>query len=553
MTLSQRDVPGMTSGVIRLLRSAGVNAITIGVNGGSAPPALPPLFVWQSQNGPHHRILVIFHKGGYGGIDIADCPIVPGFPITLATAFRSDNEGPPENVNEILSVYNTLQKEFPRAQIQVSTFDNFVRNVMTIESRLPVVTQEIGDTWIHGIASDPRKVKMFREIMRLRDECLTTGICVLNDTAIQSFDRLLVKAGEHTWGLDVKTFLHDWSHWSNAAFHSVRNNSNFQMMEESWVEQRQYITKAIAALGTHPLAERIRHTLQVLEPYVPNTSGYNKITNFDGKKLQCGRYTLAFTANGGGISYLYDSVTRRHWASDTNVLAKFIYTTFSESDFSTFLDQYAYCNWRKECPWFIGDFGKQNCSAGGAVHRVWSTRATVLYAKESVSECSFLQYLESDPNAYTLFGAPHHLWLTFNIRNKHSNELVIDIDVQIFNKTSSRLPEALWVSFNPIVADPMRGWSIDKLGERISLCNFFSGMIFVAIVELTENLVARCSEYCDERILSFTRAMERSSLRQQSQSHGPRRTRYHSESRCSVSLCRLRQRFPHPIPTTKFQ
>jgi len=254
-----------------------------------------------------------------------------------------------------------------------------------------------------------------------------------------------------------------------------------------------------------------------------------------------------------GISYLYDSVTRRHWASDTNVLAKFIYTTFSESDFSTFLDQYAYCNWRKECPWFIGDFGKQNCSAGGAVHRVWSTRATVLYAKESVSECSFLQYLESDPNAYTLFGAPHHLWLTFNIRNKHSNELVIDIDVQIFNKTSSRLPEALWVSFNPIVADPMRGWSIDKLGERISLCNFFSGMIFVAIVELTENLVARCSEYCDERILSFTRAMERSSLRQQSQSHGPRRTRYHSESRCSVSLCRLRQRFPHPIPTTKFQ
>jgi hypothetical protein len=160
------------------------------------------------------------------------------------------------------------------------------------------------------------------------------------------------------------------------------------MMEDSWIEQRLFITKAITALGTHPLAERIRQSLHKLEPYVPNTSDYNKIPNFDGKKLQCGRYSIAFAAtNGGGslfitpqrkvsvlrfvfvlfidsfslslfwkkgISYLYDNVTNRQWASPINALSQFVYTTFSENDFGTFLDQYAYCDWRTQCPWFIG-------------------------------------------------------------------------------------------------------------------------------------------------------------------------------------------------------
>jgi hypothetical protein len=53
-------------------------------------------------------------------------------------------------VNEVLSSYDTLQKEFPRAIIQASTFDNYVRDVIRIESQLPIVSQEVGDTWIHG-------------------------------------------------------------------------------------------------------------------------------------------------------------------------------------------------------------------------------------------------------------------------------------------------------------------------------------------------------------------------------------------------------------------
>ena len=35
-----------------------------------------------------------------------------------------------------------------------------------------MVTDEIGDTWIHGIGSDPIKVSRYRELLRLRMEWL---------------------------------------------------------------------------------------------------------------------------------------------------------------------------------------------------------------------------------------------------------------------------------------------------------------------------------------------------------------------------------------------
>ena len=49
-TLSQRDVPGASRSIIPILKRNNVTAISIGANGGSTPPALPPCFVWQDQN-----------------------------------------------------------------------------------------------------------------------------------------------------------------------------------------------------------------------------------------------------------------------------------------------------------------------------------------------------------------------------------------------------------------------------------------------------------------------------------------------------------------------
>jgi hypothetical protein len=116
-----------------------------------------------------------------------------------------------------------------------SSFDNFVKQLETVKDRLPVVTAEFGDTWINGISSDPWKMAVFREISRLRADCVARGECSLEDYRVYNFSRFLVKIPEHTWGLPS---VYDTMHWSNSAFNSVRQSKTFVNAVQAWVEQR---------------------------------------------------------------------------------------------------------------------------------------------------------------------------------------------------------------------------------------------------------------------------------------------------------------------------
>lgn len=153
-----------------------MKAITVGVNGGSAPPAVPKAFLWSpSQRNPEHNenILTLYHPGtrsclligyskainvmfklhcigGYGGYSFDDAVIIPDLNHALVSAFRGDNAGPPESVEEILQNYKDVQAEFPNAKVVASTFDRFVNEFLPYQKNLPTVSSEIGDTWIHG-------------------------------------------------------------------------------------------------------------------------------------------------------------------------------------------------------------------------------------------------------------------------------------------------------------------------------------------------------------------------------------------------------------------
>lgn len=47
----QRDVPGLTRAVIPVLAAKGIKAVSVGVNPGSAPPAVPQYtpFIWRDE------------------------------------------------------------------------------------------------------------------------------------------------------------------------------------------------------------------------------------------------------------------------------------------------------------------------------------------------------------------------------------------------------------------------------------------------------------------------------------------------------------------------
>lgn len=76
-TLIQRDVPGMTRGIIPWLLASGVQAISVGVNSASTPPDVPKGFVWKDEN-TGKSVIGMLHPGGYGGIGRADAVIAPG-------------------------------------------------------------------------------------------------------------------------------------------------------------------------------------------------------------------------------------------------------------------------------------------------------------------------------------------------------------------------------------------------------------------------------------------------------------------------------------------
>jgi hypothetical protein len=77
-----------------------------------------------------------------------------------------------------------------------------------VMEQLPVVTREIGDTWLYGDPSDPLKNVHFREMSRVRAACVRDGACDPASATMRRFDRLLTKIPEHTWGYALARHLH---------------------------------------------------------------------------------------------------------------------------------------------------------------------------------------------------------------------------------------------------------------------------------------------------------------------------------------------------------
>ena len=52
----------MTRSVIPLLARRGIRAISVGVNGASAPPAVPRVFLWKD-NVSTEELITLYHPG----------------------------------------------------------------------------------------------------------------------------------------------------------------------------------------------------------------------------------------------------------------------------------------------------------------------------------------------------------------------------------------------------------------------------------------------------------------------------------------------------------
>ena len=138
------DVPGHSRGLIRPLSDNGVTLLDIGVNSASTPPDVPEAFLWKDLSGAS-PLIMLYHRRAYGGV-----VKVPYSDLAIAVEVRDDNSGP-HTIEEIHKIYADLRSRFPQASIQASGLTEIAHAVEPLKDNLPVVTREIGDTWIYGV------------------------------------------------------------------------------------------------------------------------------------------------------------------------------------------------------------------------------------------------------------------------------------------------------------------------------------------------------------------------------------------------------------------
>ena len=184
-----------------------------------------------------------------------------------------------------------------------------------------MVTDEIGDTWIHGCPSDPVKVTRYREMARLRREWIADGHIAVGDATDLGFLRKFALSAEHTWGTDTKTYL-DHDHYKPADLEDVFDKSGYQKMMTSWAEKRRNIDEAVASLPV-PMKAQAVGRLAKLKPVVPGTEGLNVFK--PAKDFETTHFTVGIDDKTGAIRKL--SRNGREWASAEHPLALFSYQT----------------------------------------------------------------------------------------------------------------------------------------------------------------------------------------------------------------------------------
>eukprot|EP00756_Hemistasia_phaeocysticola_P027509 Hpha_TRINITY_DN16121_c1_g8::TRINITY_DN16121_c1_g8_i1::g.4195::m.4195 len=455
-----RDVPGSTRSVVSLLAKNGFAAITVGQNPGTPTPAgWYPHKMWRWQDTDGSTILGLNHAGGYPsdpgpdaehceGLCRNDCMMADGFDEALCFAFRTDNSGPPESLQDVVNVFSILNVEFPGAEVRASTLSSFVDVALKNMDKFELITKEIGDTWIQGVQSDPKKVAHFRAYCREMEKCLAAKSCVRTDFRIINSTRLALTLPEHTWGLPG---VGDTAHWSNKDFTPYRlTDPGFANLENGWEEHRKWLDYALEALQDHPVRAAIEREIAEAD--------FEGAPSIAGLKLVDPNTTIkygdtAFRFNGAG-SMDYLSLNGTVLASTNSSLLQFVYSSYTDTDFDEMAKSY-------QGP--TGDgcgYNKPNMDKAGRPTRADYTPELKGLWVSADQRTSVLQ-LVMPSMAVEYYGAAPVTWVNVTVSGS-----TLEVDVRFMNKTMTRLAEAMHINFSPVNSAGWK-WAVDKMGTMV--------------------------------------------------------------------------------------
>ena len=451
------DVPGHTVAIVPRLARKGIKYLHIGVNDSSRLPRVPALFRWQLEGAE----IIVHYAGGYG----ADQVLPTG--VALEFLHSGDNMGPPCR-EDLEAFYQRMAEKYPNARIEAGTLDDFAREVLPLKDTLPVITEEIGDTWIHGVATDPVKVSIFRRILENLPEAPPQEV----------MENLLLTA-EHTWGMDTKLHLRDYKNYEKTAFLAAKaadtvpsdamaatareaqlealvrrdhpgdflKSASYSRFEASHAEQRAYAQKALAALPglEGELAWSAPEKPADLCPYEP------------GKTLTVGPWTFRL-GEGGEL----EALTHRSGFGGGTIGA-FRYQRFGAKTVDGCLERYGR-NLEQTRYWAEFDFGKP-----GLRYTPLQEDRTDIPIPEgfTLAGDTLTVFLHGPAEACETAGCPRDI----RIRYRFSEDRIVTT-LYLMGKDPMRAPEALWLHMNPTESDR---WLLRKMGTCLSPTAVVSG------------------------------------------------------------------------------
>lgn len=414
------DVPGHTRSIIAPMQKAGIEMLHIGVNPAAPIPNIPPICRWKD---PEGNELILVYQQDYGTESL-----FPDGKTAISINFTGDNHGP-HTYESVKAIYAGLRKRYPNARIIGASFNEIARELTAVRNTLPVVTSEIGDTWIYGYGSAPIRMAKFRALSALYSQWLRDGKISKDSDEALDFAVELGLIAEHTQGVDIKTHLRNWDKYDMDKFIEARSSAPFRKAEQSWKELDEYIDSAIACLPAS-LQEEAHAAVRQIDSIELEAIDRNKK-----RKTTTGVWSQPLLGNDLKVTGL-------------------TYQMFDSKDYDDYFNHFL----RARYGWALDDMGKTGLDQSKAVsvdlpaQTVAQTTRKERKGLRTVTELAFPPSEGVDSRVY-----PERMQVSSLI---YKDKKKAEIDLTIFHKPAVRLPEAYWLSFNA-------GDILSIIGEKV--------------------------------------------------------------------------------------
>lgn len=488
------DVPGHTIGLVPALAAAGVNYLHIGVNPASPVPDVPEHALWRAPDGSE---VVLSYDPAYGSDpDHATVRPVPGSSEGLFFSFTNDNHGPPVE-KDVLGLLDRLRERYPNAEVAASDLNGFGQAAWDARASLPVVTQEVGDSWIYGMAADPIATSALKRMEGLRTGWLADGSLTIDDPSERALSEQLMLVAEHTCGYSHMTYLPDYVSYDKDRFRSQLKRDiidldqtipptlsytrwavpegepqSYSRAMESWGEKR---ADALGVVDQLPPALRSQ-AQQELEQSVPAAPATAVLA--DGVAA-ADRVRAVIGGDGSLVSLLVDGVeilsdTDRagsnaggHTAGSARALGAYEYWTYGAADVQQWVDAYVREPHRNGF-WAIPELGKAGLDL---IRPVPTTRRFLPRVIDTVTwvadgELRLRSRLRLPEEACEKAGAPRQIAIEHAITADEGLAAAVRTTLWLGDKDAIKAPESSWLRFDPSTRTPSR-WRLQKSGVLV--------------------------------------------------------------------------------------